>query len=213
MAIPVRKLKKDDSYPVDGFTTTDKHVILMCGNVDGNANKFYVLELQTNGSEFRLFSEYGRIGVPNPARDLRENLDQADADIEFERIKKSKLKKKTKTRKLVDGDDKHAEQYREVDIAAPTIGSPNIRVAGSADGSTTTTTTKKSGNSAVGAIFGQMGYQPAVQTLLSQLLAENIHSIEASSSIKVTHNGLETPLGPITHSHIEIGRASCRERV
>lgn len=206
MAIPVRKLKKDDTYTVDGYDKTDKHVILMCGNVDGNANKFYVLELQTNGNAYRLYSEYGRIGSPNPARDLREDLDLADAEKEFERIKKSKLKKKTKTRKLADGDDKHQEQYREVDIAAPTIGSPNIRATGSADGGSTITTTKKSGNSAVGAIFTQMGYESSVQTLLSQLLAENIHNIEATSNVTVTHNGLETPLGPITHAHIGTAR-------
>lgn len=206
MAIPVRKLKKEDSYPVDGYDKTDKHVILMCGNIDGNANKFYVLELQTNGSDFRLFSEYGRIGVPNPARDLRESLDLADAEKEFERIKKSKLRAKSKTRKKVDGDEKHVEQYREVDIAAPTIGSPNIRASGSADGGTTTTTTKKAGSAAVGAIFTQMGYEDSVQKLLSSLLAENIHNIEATSSVTVTHNGLETPLGPITHSHIGTAR-------
>jgi len=206
MAIPVRKIKKEESYPVDGFTETDKHVILMCGNVDGNANKFYVLELQTDGSKYRLYSEYGRIGSPNPARDIREDLDLADAEKEFERIKKSKLKKKTKTRKLVDGDDKHAEQYREVDIAAPSIGSPNIRAKGSADGSKTATSSKKTGSSAVGAIFKQVGFQPAVETLLSQLLAENIHNIEATSNVTVTHNGLETPLGPLTHSHIGTAR-------
>jgi poly [ADP-ribose] polymerase len=178
----------------------------MCGNIDGNANKFYVLELQTNGNDFRLYSEYGRIGSPNPARDLREDLDLAEAEKEFERIKKSKLKKKTKTRKLVDGDDKHAEQYREVDIAAPTIGSPNIRATSGDGGSTTTTTTKKSGGAAVGAIFTQMNYESSVQKLLSALLAENIHNIEATSSVTVTHNGLETPLGPITHSHIGTAR-------
>jgi len=206
MAIPVRKIKKDESYPVDGYTDTKQHVILMCGNVDGNANKFYVLELQTNGSDFRLYSEYGRIGKPNPARDLRENLELAEAEKEFERIKKSKLRKKTKTRKLADGDDKHQEQYREVDIAAPTIGSPNIRAKGSSDGSTVTTTTKKAGKSAVGAIFAQMNYEKPVQTLLSQLLQENIHNIEATSNVTVTHNGLETPLGPITHNHINTAR-------
>jgi poly [ADP-ribose] polymerase len=208
MPIAVRKLKKEDSYPVDGYTETTKHVILMCGNVDGNANKFYVLELQHNpdDDDYRLYSEYGRIGRENPARDLRENLSLYEAEKEFERIKKSKLKKKTKTRKLKDGDDKHAEQYREVDIAAPTIGSPNIRAKSGANGGSTVTTTKRSGGSAIGAIFGQMGYQPSVQTLLGQLLAENIHNIEATSNVTVTHNGLETPLGPITHSHIGTAR-------
>ena len=91
MPIPVRKLKKEDSYPVDGFTETTKHVILMCGNVDGNANKFYVLELQHNSDndeyrDYRLYSEYGRIGRDHPARDLREGLSLYDAEKEFERI-------------------------------------------------------------------------------------------------------------------------------
>ena len=206
MAIPVRKLKKDDAYPVDGYAETVQHVILMCGNVDGNANKFYVLEIQTNGTDYRLYSEYGRVGRPNPARDLRENLTLADAQKEFERIKKSKLRKKTKSRSLKDGDEKHQEQYREVDIAAPTVGSPNIRAKGSGDGTSVSVTTKKTGGSAVGAIFGQMGFQPSCTDLLNALLRENIHNIEATSNVTVTHNGLETPLGPITHAHIGTAR-------
>ncbi len=211
MPIPVRKLKKDDAYPADGYTDTVKHVILMCGNVDGNANKFYVLEIQSNGTDYRLYSEYGRVGSPTVARDLRENLDLADAEKEFERIKKSKLRKKSKSRNIKAGADeaskvKHEEQYREVDIAAPTVGSPNIRAKGSADGGSTAVVTKKTGSSAVGAIFSQMGFQPSVSTLLNGLLAENIHNIEASSSVTVTHNGLETPLGPITHTHIGTAR-------
>ncbi|RKZ87364.1 MAG: hypothetical protein DRQ39_04280 [Gammaproteobacteria bacterium] len=210
MPIPVRKLKKEAAYPADGYTTTDKHVILMCGNMDGNANKFYVLELQTNGSDYRLYSEYGRIGSPNPARDLRESLSSSEAEKEFARIEKSKGKAKTKTRKLKDADgndivEKHTEQYLAVDIPAPTIGSPNIRAKTDANGGSTITTSKKSG-AAVGAIFSQVGFQPSVQTLLGQLLAENIHNIEATSNVTVTHNGLETPLGPITPTHIGTAR-------
>ena len=210
MPIPVRKLKKDDAYPADGYTETVQYVILMCGNVGGNANKFYVLEIQTNGTDYRLYSEYGRVGRPNPARDLRENLTLADAEKEFERIKKSKLRRKSKSRNIKDGGEeaqkvKHEEQYREVDLAAPTVGSPNIR-KGSGDGSATTVTTTKKGSGAIGAIFGQMGFQPSVTTLLNALMAENIHNIEATSNVTVTHSGLETPLGPITHSHIGTAR-------
>ncbi len=211
MPIPVRKIKKDDAYPVEGYGETVQHVILMCGNVDGNANKFYVLEIQTDGTNYRLYSEYGRVGSPTVARDLRENLTLADAETEFERIKKSKLRKKSKSRNIKAGADeaskvKHEEQYREVDIAAPTVGSPNIRAKGSGDGTSVAVTTKKKGASAVGAIFGQMGFQPSVTSLLGSLLQENIHNIEATSNVTVTHNGLETPLGPITHSHIGTAR-------
>jgi poly [ADP-ribose] polymerase len=211
MAVSVRKIKKEDVYPVDGFSTTVQHVILMCGNVDGNANKFYVMEIQTDDTDYRIYSEYGRIGRPNAARDLRENLSLADAEKEFARIKKIKMTKKSKTRKIKDGADdaqnvKHDEQYREVDIAAPTVGSPNIRAKCGIDGSTVATTTKSTGASAIGTIFGQMGYQAPVTSLLNELLRENVHQIEATSSVTVTHNGLETPLGPITHSHINTAR-------
>ena len=207
MGIPVKKITKDESYPADGFTDTQKHSILMCNTVDGNANKFYVIELQTDGSKFRLYTEYGRIGKPNPARELREDLCHSDAEQEYERILKAKKKPKKKTRKLTTGTETHIEQYREVDVAAPTIGSPNIRAKGSADGGTTKVkATKKTGTSAIGAIFTKMNYEKPVQTLLSQLLSENIHNIEATSNVTVTHSGLETPLGPITHSHIDTAR-------
>ena len=205
MAAKVRKLKSADVYPVDGFNKTVEYKILHCASMDGNANKYYVLEMQTDGKTFRLYSEYGRIGNANPARDLREGLTEDEAKQEFAKIIKSKSKVRTKVRKIKDGGDaaqdvKHQEQYKEVDIAAPTVGSPNIRQSG--DGPAVVTQ-KKSGTSAIGAVFAQMGFQPSVNTLLGQLLAENVHNIESSTDVTVTHNGLATPLGPVTHTHLD----------
>ena len=97
MGLPVTKVKKDDAYPVDGFTETTEYTILHCADVDGNANKYYALELQTNPStgEFRLYSEYGRLGHPSPARDLRLNISESEARTEFAKIIKSKKRPKT----------------------------------------------------------------------------------------------------------------------
>lgn len=206
MPIPVRKLTKQDTYPTDGFTDDVEHTILHCGNVDGNANKYYVLELQKNPdtNRFRLYSEYGRLGN-HPARDLREDLDEQDARKEYERIKKSKLRNKTKARILKDGKEKHKEQYREVDIAAPTVGSPNIRANGNG-GVTATVKTKGT------LVFSNMGYESAVEVLLGRLHTENVHNIESSTNVTVTSNGLETPLGPVTPGHINTAR-DCLNRL
>ena len=212
MGLPVTKVKKGESYPADGFTETTEYVILHCADVDGNANKYYALELQTNPStgEFRLYSEYGRLGHPSPARDLRVGISESEARTEFAKIIKSKKRPKTKTRKLSGGDEKHIEQYREVDVAAPTVGSPNICASSSGDGGVTATVKSKGKLNAV--LFSNMGYQQSVQSLLVDLHRENVHNIESNTNVTVTSNGLETPLGPVTHTHIGTAR-DCLNRL
>ncbi len=213
MGLPVTKVKKNEPYPADGFTETTEYTILHCADVDGNANKYYALELQTNPStgEFRLYSEYGRLGHPSPARDLRLNISESEARTEFAKIIKSKKRPKTKTRKLAGGDEKHVEQYREVDVAAPTVGSPNICASGSGDGGGVTATIKSKGTLNA-ALFSNMGYQQSVQSLLVDLHRENVHNIESNTNVTVTSNGLETPLGPVTHTHIGTAR-DCLNRL
>ena len=179
----------------NGFTETVKFKVLHCGNVDGNNNKFFCIELQKNPSndQYRIFTQYGRLGNAGVC-DIRLGS-FAECDKEYESIVKKKLKGKT-----IKEDDgtKRNECYVEVDVIAPTIGSPNISQAAGSPKSATRTQHNDFANT-----FDSSDFEPQVKTLLKQLLAENIHNITSLSSVKMTANGLESELGPLTLSHIE----------
>lgn len=184
------------SADTNGFVETIKFKVLHCGNVDGNNNKYFCIELQRNPTtdEHRIFTQYGRLGN-NGVYDIRGPASFAECDKEYESIVKKKLK--GKTIKDVDG-NKRNECYVEVDVIAPTIGSPNIRQA-----SGTPKTVTKTQHNDFANTFDSSDFEPQVKTLLKQLLAENIHNITSLSSVKMTANGLESELGPLTLSHIE----------
>lgn len=56
-----------------------------------NSNKFYVLELHTNGVDYRVFANYGRVGAEG-RKEARPFSNQQDAEKEFNKIIKAKLK-------------------------------------------------------------------------------------------------------------------------
>jgi len=191
------KSRKAASNRNDGFTETIKFKVLHCGNVEGNNNKFYCLELQKNASgHYRLFSHYGRLGTSN-IYEVRDDCDgspinQSDAEKEFDKI--IKKKEKGKTVKDKDGTTRR-EKYEIVETVKPTVGSENIcnqsvgviKVAQKIDPTT-------------------ISKEPQVIRLIDQVVAENIHNITSMTALKFTSNGFETPLGPVTKEHIDKAR-------
>lgn len=183
---------------IDGFTETKKYKVLACGNILGNANKFYCLEIQYNPTTgcYRLFCHRGRIGSSS-AYGVREELDghkikaMHEIEREFDKIIASKLRGKKKQGK--DG-DKYAEAYEEVELTSPNVGSSNIRKTLS------TSQTVKTPAINVSA------FEPAVQAVLTQVAEENIHNILATTSLKLTGRGLSTPLGPLSLSQVAQAR-------
>jgi len=177
------------------FTETVKFKVLHCGNVEGNNNKFYCAELQKDPrtNKYRIFTHYGRLGGSGifEIREAPSGSDLYEVEREFEKLVEKKLKGKTK--KDDDGNDR-TEKYEMVDVIAPTIGSGNIRNKASAIEVKVTD------------FIGKLEYEPPVITLLRQLKDENIHNITQATTIKVTANGLETPLGPVTNAHIDVAR-------
>lgn len=75
----------------------------------GTSNKFYHIELQVaKDGNCQIYTEYGPTGTPRPVKEWRFfGKDQPSAEVEFERIVKSKIKKK----------------YREIDVAQRAHGS------------------------------------------------------------------------------------------
>lgn len=192
------KATKASNAETNGFEKTLKYKVMHCGNVEGNNNKFFCIELQENPTtqEYRIFTHYGRLGdvgvfdIRGPVKDdMHKSLEE-----EYERIIRDKLKGKMVKDK--DG-SKRRENYVEVDVIAPTVGSKNIRKNGDGPISVQKSTTKDFANA-----FKHMNYGNEEQTLLTQLLEENVHNITTLTSITMTANGLETPLGPITIDHI-----------
>jgi poly [ADP-ribose] polymerase 2/3/4 len=205
-----RKVKpgeKDYDPALCGFTETVKFKVLHCSNVEGNNNKFYCIELQKNPKtgQYRLFSHYGRLSISEVfgVRDFDyiDNCPITDPtylEKEIDSIVKDKQRGKTVK------DDKTGkswrENYEEVQTFAPTVGSANIR--GKSAPITTSTGSKK-------AHVDTSSIKSAkVISIINQVVDENIHNIQACTSLTLTSNGFETPLGPVTKEHVQRARAA-----
>jgi poly [ADP-ribose] polymerase len=193
--------KKTKSADVDGFTETKKFKVLHCGNVEGNSNKFYCIELQFNPTTacFRIFTHYGRLGITE-VFGIRDSYDTNDplkdlsfVEKEFDAIIKKKLRGKSIKDDRGLGESR-VEKYEEVMTFSPKVGSSNIR------GKSVQVTSSKATTIDVSAITNQKIVQ-----LINQIVDENIHNITSLTSLTLTSSGFETPLGPVTKD--QIGKA------
>lgn len=192
VALRVEKVASNDA---GDFKETTEFTVLHCANVDGNNNKFYILEIQKNPTtgNFRLFSNYGRLGVPG-VYEIRQQdrngntLDESICKTEFAKI--IKKKERGKTVKLKNGDSIR-EHYSKVDVVSPNIGSSNICNVATVNvtSSAPAINTNK--------------YDSETSRLIRTFITENIHSITSSTTMTFTKNGLETPLGPVTENHLD----------
>ncbi|MDD5649830.1 MAG: WGR domain-containing protein [Candidatus Nanoarchaeia archaeon] len=197
MAEKLLKSRKVSGPENDGFTETVKHKVLFCGNPEGNNNKFYSIELQKNSKgQYRLFTHYGRLGKTDvyEVRDeyLGRPLDLSTADREFEVILASKLKGKKKESEL---GGNRVEKYELVETFAPTVGSVNVR------GKNVGITVSVKKDDVVDSYSN-----PEVARIIRQIVDENIHTISTLTTLKLTSNGFETPLGPVTKEHVANAR-------
>ncbi|MDO8640250.1 MAG: WGR domain-containing protein [Nitrosarchaeum sp.] len=196
--------KKVKTSDVGDFSETKKFKVLFCGNVEGNNNKFYCLELQHNpkSGAYRLFSHYGRLGLSEVfgvKDDTKETPNKPITDFaflekEFDSIIKSKLRGKSikDDRGL---EESRRENYEEVSTFSPKVGSPNIR----GKSVQVTSTTKQAVD--VSTISNQK-----IVKLINQIVEENIHNITSLTSLTLTSNGFETPLGPVTKEQVQKAR-------
>jgi poly [ADP-ribose] polymerase len=184
----------------NGYSQTTKFKTLHCTNLSGNNNKFYCLEIQKDPktSNLRLFSHYGRLGYTNIYEIRKEEndvpiTDESIIEEEFERI----IKKKLKGKKVKEEDgSEHVEKYEIVDVFAPTVGSENVV------GKNTKTVEVKLTKKDVVSSYSH----PEVSRIIKQVVDENIHNISSLTSLKLTSNGFETPLGPVTKEHVQKAR-------
>ncbi len=200
MAIPALVVEKVRSCEAGDFNETTQFTVLHCANVDGNNNKFYIIEIQKNPStgNYRLFTNYGRLGVEG-VYEIRQKdkagneLDETRCQTEFAKIIKKKERGKTIKRK----GETIKEHYSVVDVVSPNIGSSNIRNAASVNVSTT----------ASAPMVDTSNHDSESARLIRTFVSANIHSITGSTSLTFTRNGFETPLGPVTEPHIDKAQA------
>jgi len=196
--IPAKKVTSTDPGT---FTETIDFQVLHCGNVTGNNNKFYCIELQKNPSTdcYQIFTHYGRIGGTTvfDVRNIYNGgcLDLLNARKEYDRM----LKQKQKGKKIKEPGGVRVEKYVAIDVLAPSVGSDNIR--------------RKAIKSTSASISNTPLHDtPQVDKLFRQLIAENVHHITTVTSIKLNNNGmLETPLGPVTKPHLAKARLTLDE--
>ena len=89
-----------------------KTAVLNRADLRANSNKFYVLEVHEAQGQYRLFTNYGRVGTPG-VREGRYTDDLQDALAEFERLYREKTGK--------------SKGYAPVDVKQALVGSATAR--------------------------------------------------------------------------------------
>lgn len=196
MATPALVVNKVKSFDAGEFNETTKFTVLHCANVDGNNNKFYIIEIQKNPKtgNYRLFTNYGRLGVEG-VYEIRDHdksgaeLDETRCQTEFDKI----IKKKERGKSVKRNGETIKEHYSKVDVVSPNIGSSNIRNA-----------TSVSNVSAVAVpMVDTSKHDPEAGRLIQTFVSANIHNITSNTTLSFTRNGFETPLGPVTEPHLD----------
>lgn len=157
-----------------------KSVTLQMTNFENGNNKFYLMEIHEAGGKYRLYSAYGRTGSTQ-AKEERIPTSLAQAESEFDKIKRSKEKK----------------GYVEVKMVSTSVGSDlgNAKIL-SDDFKKDAVVTKKTSVSNINEFIKKIVsriYDEAGQGCTSQLNG----SLEASS---------KNPLGTLSTTQIKEGK-------
>ena len=90
--VKVYKLGTEPAFPKD-YTVT-RRVTLNFTDIAANNNKYYNLELfLAKNGQAEIYSQYGRVGAPNPAKEIRVCDNESHANNLIDKIIKEKTKK------------------------------------------------------------------------------------------------------------------------
>jgi len=187
---------KTKTYDSGKFNITKDYQVLMCSNIEGNNNKFYVIELQYNSENdiYRLFSNYGRLNTSN-VYEIREPFhDYELAKKEMNRIIKNKLRPKKKKK----NEEVYVEQYEKVEVAKSSIGSSNIR-----DNPLNIKSDKF--------VLDTSNLSGELASTLNEIIEANVHAIENTTDLQVTKDGLKTPVGYLSLTQINNAKLILKE--
>jgi len=202
----VKAYKHDDpdapKYPAE--FEISKKAVLQVTDIKTNHNKYYAIELHTatqKGTTFyRVFTHYGRTDdlETNPNAGQKESrylksLGEAEACYQ------SIFREKTSAKK----------GYKEVSLASSKIGSQKARGQSGGEGDNKTPqkmNEAKSGEAKAAApVVKVSNLHKNVQDLIGYIYSEATTALTTTVNVKVTANGLETPLGVLTIGQIEKG--------
>jgi len=116
----------NEPYEVVGRRT------LNCTKIDSNNNKYWSAEFwQLKNGKTKLFTEYGRVGAQNPAREIRMCDSQYHAEQVLETLIKSKTKKgyvEVKLLKADVGSDKGKSQLQKDQVSVDSLKKAGVKI-------------------------------------------------------------------------------------
>ncbi|HEY4220066.1 MAG TPA: WGR domain-containing protein, partial [Myxococcota bacterium] len=192
----------DASQPAfpDEFDVVKK-AVLQLTDIKNNNNKYYGIELHQAGAEFRVFTHYGRTddldNDPNAgARESRYFPSLGLAQGEYDRIYKEKTAK--------------SKGYKEVALASSKIGSAKARGSSSGHVDDKTLNAGAGAGAPTSAAVVAKSSKPSslpepIQDLVQYIYAEATTALTTTVAVKITANGIETPLGVLTVGQVEKG--------
>lgn len=92
--------------------------VLNCADLSANSNKYFIMEKQEGTGDFpyRIYTEYGRMGKPNPTKEGRHYKNQCEMDSDYNALYSDKKRKY----KDVDVDDASSSTPTQVNIKGTT---------------------------------------------------------------------------------------------
>jgi poly [ADP-ribose] polymerase len=148
-----------------------------------NSNKFYTIEIHEAGGKYRLFTEYGRVGVSS-RKEVRYPSGLPEAQSEFQKIIKSKEKK----------------GYVKIEIAQATTGSQKGKEL------IDTTLLKE----APAVTKSKSSLSPQIQSFVKQIYDETGQKLNSLVKGDVNSDGA-SPLGKLSVNQLDKGRAVLQE--
>lgn len=148
-----------------------------------NHNKYYNLEIvKSDKGDFYLYTQYGRVGAPSPAKEYRQCTSQAQAETEAQSIIKSKTKK----------------GYIEVKLAKADVGSDAGK--SKVDSSVSVETLKKMGATVVEKDATPSKLHPQVQDLVRTWFGVTQEFVELNLDTA------KCPLGQLSADQIDLAK-------
>lgn len=182
MGLPAKTYIDDRGF--ENYTVLRKKSLNYLDPV-ANSNKYYTIELHECNGRYRVFTDYGRLGVTS-TKQVRETDNLYTAESEFEKILKSKLKK----------------GYIEVELAQSTTGSQKAQEL--IDASQIKVVKKSSSRKK------KSDLDPQVQEFVKQIFDEAGKKLNTLVKGDVNSDGA-SPLGKLSVNQIEKGRNILQE--
>lgn len=182
MGIPAKPYIDDKGF--ENYTVLRKKSLNYL-DPTANSNKYYTIELHEYNGRYRVFTDYGRLGVTS-TKQVRECDSLFVAENEFEKILKSKLKK----------------GYVEVELAQSTTGSQKAQEL--IDISQIKVVKKSTGRKK------KSDLDPVIQQFVKQIFDEAGQKLNTLVKGDINSDGT-SPLGKLSVNQIEKGRSILQE--